>query len=458
MKYKIKNYQYLIGSSVIRIICVIIATYIFTNYFSIKEFATYNIILSSGIIITGLSTSPQYYFLANNQNKKNLLYSTRENNNLIIMIFIILILIIYFFKNFIFPEDTQIFFYVLTAISLSLIIQIVLQNISRIEQNYNKYFKVSIAERFFLVMVLLFSFLFNIELKFILVIFTSLCLIFFLIFVIKNKYIKLNINIFKNRSLFRETSYSFVNNIITISIGLQSLVVISGQLNQYGIANSISIGILILSMATFPLGWIETVLGPIISRIIKTKNKKILNNFIMLNFKNVLFLCFLSTILTISLCLIPNLFELFFPKYIDYKKIIFIFSFLIPVLGSKLYLSWFIVCLKKTKFIFLSHVILLIFLGLTFYLLDFNLKKFLFYYVLLSITEVLIVYTLFTFFYKVNNILDIYLIFFLTIINLIAYSFYFDIYNIVILTNLVYLTLYLKKNNLRVLIIKMLNN
>ena len=95
------------------------------------------------------------------------------------------------------------------------------------------------------------------------------------------------------------------------------------------------------------MGWIETVVGPVISRIIKTNNTKV-NYFINLNFKNVLYLCYLYSYNNFFSS-IPYVFEFFFQKYSNYKDIIFIFSFLVPVMGSKIYLSWFLVCLKKTK-------------------------------------------------------------------------------------------------------------
>ena len=136
MNLKLKNYQYLMSSSMIRMICTLLATYIFTNFFSIKEFAIYNIIVSLSIIVSGLITSPQYYFLATNHNKSKLIFSSRENINLILSLFIILIFFIYFFKNLIFLIlNNKIFFFVLFFLSISLALQIVIQNISRIEKN-----------------------------------------------------------------------------------------------------------------------------------------------------------------------------------------------------------------------------------------------------------------------------------------------------------------------------------
>ena len=149
---------------------------------------------------------------------------------------------------------------------------------------------------------------------------------------------------------------------ITILIGLQALVFVSGNLSVYIVTNSISIGILFLSMATLPLVWVETIVGPIISRIIKSKNKHILNHFININFKNVLFFCFIFSMAVISLSFIPNFFEFFFYKYFEYKQVVFIFAFLVLVIGSKIYLSWFSSLFKKNKIHFIIMFVCLFYL------------------------------------------------------------------------------------------------
>ena len=449
MHLKIKNYQFLISSSAIRMICTIIVTYIFTNFFSVKDFALYNIVLSLSIILSGLVTSPQYYFLANNQNKKNLLKSSRENINLILFIFLILIILIFFFKDIIFIESEKILFYVLICLTLSLTFQIIIQNISRIEKNYFKYFKISIVERVLLLLVLCFSFLYKINIELLLISFSLLCLIFFTIFFFQNSYLNFNFNFLNNKNILKESSYAFFNNIITISIGLQALIFISGNLDQFIITNSISIGLLFLSLASLPLGWIETVVGPVISRIIKTNNTKVLNHFINLNFKNVLYLCYVLSVIIIFFSSIPYVFEFFFQKYSNYKDIIFIFSFLVPVMGSKIYLSWFLVCLKKTKYMLYSNILVLISFILIFFYLKFNIKEFLFYYVLFLLVEMKMLYGLFSYFYKIKHVKEIYLLLAFTILNLIFYNFYYEAYYKYVYINLIYIVYYLKKNNLK---------
>ena len=134
MFFKIKNYHFLMSSSAVRMICTLICTYIFTNFFSVKDFATYNIVISLCIMLSSLATAPQYYFLANTQNKKNLFVSSIENLNLILFIFIILILSIFFFYDSLFKEKSKTIFLVIFFLSLSLILQIIMQNISRVKK------------------------------------------------------------------------------------------------------------------------------------------------------------------------------------------------------------------------------------------------------------------------------------------------------------------------------------
>jgi len=450
MNLKLKNYQYLMSSSMIRMICTLLATYIFTNFFSIKEFAIYNIIVSLSIIVSGLITSPQYYFLATNHNKSKLIFSSRENINLILSLFIILIFFIYFFKNSIFLiSNNKILFFVLFFLSISLALQIVIQNISRIEKNYLTYFKISIVERIFLITIIILALIFELKIDTFLLIFSLFCFIFFISYLIKKKYIEFNFKFLKNKNILKESSYAFLNNLVTISIGLQALIFVSGNFNQYIFTNSISIGLLFLSLATLPLTWVETVVGPIISRIIKTQNTKLLNDFANTNFKSVLYFCFIITILLIFFSFLPYIFEFFFENYSEYKKVVFIFSFLIPVMGSKIYLSWFLVCLKKTKYMLFSNFLVLILFCSVFYILDFKINDFLFYYVLILLFEIIFLYFTFSYFYKLKHIIEIYFILFLTIINLYFYNFYYEIYYYYFYVNFIYVFFYLKKNNVK---------
>ena len=451
MHLKIKNYQFLIFSSVVRMICTLIATYIFTNFLSVKDFALYNILLSLSIILSGLITSPQYYFLATNQNKSKLLFSTRENINFILCIFVVLIFILYFFRNLIFIENETILFFALFSLSISLAIQIVIQNISRIEKNYSNYFKISIVERVFLIIIIFFSLIFKIKLEIFLLVFSLSCLIFFISYLIKKKYLQFNFDFLKNKSILKESTHAFLYNIVTISIGFQSLIFISSSLNQYIFINAISIGLLFLSLASLPLAWIETIVGPVISRIIVTKNNKLLNNFVYLNFRSVLFFCYIISILLIFFSSLPNVFEFFFKNYSDYKDVVFILAFLLPVMGSKIYLSWFLVCLKKTKYILFSNILVLVSLILIFFHLKFDIREYLFYYILVLLLEIILIYSLFTHFYKIKNVIEIYLILLLTILNLFFYNFFSDIYFFYIYVNLIYIALFLKKNNLKLL-------
>jgi O-antigen/teichoic acid export membrane protein len=448
MDNKIKNYQYLIGSSFIRVVATLIATYIFTNFYSMEDFATYNIALSVAVIIGGLSTAPQGYFLANNQNKKNLIQSSAETISLTTIIIFILIVLLYFLKNLIFFKESQILFYIICGISFSIAIQFIIQNISRIQCNYSQFFIISIAERVILISLILISLLINIEILQTLFFYSILCIIFFLNFIISKKLINFNFDFIKKKNLLLETFYAFLNNTIGMFIGVQTIVVISSKFGQFEMTNSIAIGIILLNILSLPLGWIETIVGPIISRIIKTKNKKLLNFFIKSNFKNVLFLCFLFLIISLSLYKSSIIFEFFFNKYSNYKKFIFLFCFLIPVIASKIYLSWFFICLNKNKYILYSNIVLLLTLILVFYLLGFNVEVFLFYYVLFSILNILIINITFNYLYKLTYIQDIYIIYFLTILSLLIYNFFNHYVNWCIFINIIYVIYFLRNNQI----------
>ena len=448
MDNKIKNYQYLIGSSFIRVVATLITTYIFTNFYSVEDFATYNITLCVAVMISGLSTATQGYFLANNQNKKNLIQSSAEIFNLTIIILFILIVLLYFLKDFIFFRESQILFFIVCGISFSVTIQFIIQNISRIECNYNQFFIISIAERVILISLILISLLINIEILQILFFYTILCIIFFLNFVISKKLINFDFDFIKKKHLLQETFYAFLNNIVAIFISVQIIVVISSKFGQLEMTNSLAIGIMLLSILSLPLGWIETIVGPIISRIIKTKNKKLLNFFIKSNFKNVLFICFLFLIISLSIYKSSTIFEFFFNKYSNYKKFVFLFCFLIPVIASKIYLSWFFICLNKNKYILYSNIILLLFLILFFYLLGFNVEAFLFYYVLFSILNILIINITFNYLHKLKYISDIYIIYFLTILSLLIYNFFNQYINWCIFINIIYVIYFLRNNQI----------
>lgn len=447
------------ASSIVRMICTLLVTYIFTNFFSINEFAIYNIIVSLSIIISGLITSPQYYFLANNHDKSKLIFSSRENINLILSIFVILIFLIYFFKNSIFLiTNNKIFFFVLLFLSISLALQIVIQNISRIKRNYSTYFKISIVERIFLLIVIILALIFKLKIDIFLFFFSFFCFIYFSSFIIKKKFFKFNFKFLNNKNILKESSYAFLNNIVAISISLQALIFISGNFKQYIYTNSISIGILFLSFATLPLAWIETVIGPIISRIIKTKNIKLLNYFSNTNFKSVLYFSFIMANLLIFFSFLPYVFEFFFKNYLQYKKIVFIFSFIIPVMSSKIYLSWFLVCLKKTKYIFFSNFLVLILLCSIFYFLDFKINDFVFYYILALLFQCIVMYFAFSYFYKLKHVFEIYFILILTIINLYVYNFYYEIYYYYFYINFVYIFFFLKKNNVKKFLINVIKS
>jgi O-antigen/teichoic acid export membrane protein len=450
MKYKIQNYQYLFSSSFIRIVSTLIVTYIFTNFYSTKEFAIYNMILAATVIISGLATAPQGYFLSNNPNKKNLNSSSLEIINLSITILLILLFFLYTLKNFFFLSVSKTLFFIIAAISFSSTIQFIAQNISRIENNYKQFFIVSIAERIILIVLMFIIFFFNLEISKLLIFYSILYLIFFLKFIIKRQLLNFQFHFYKNKNLLKETAYALSNNAINILISLQALVVISGKMHEFEITNAIVIGILFLNMLSLPLNWIETQIGTIISRIIKTKNKKILNHFIETNFKNTLYLCFLFLIITLSVSRIPGLFDFFFYKYINYKKIIFLFCFLIPVMASNVYLSWFIVCLNKNKYNLYFNILLLVFLTLTFFLINFDLKIFIFYYVLFSILKILIINIGFNYFYKLKFITDIFIIYLLTIINLFIYNFYDEYFNFFIFINVIYLIYFAKNSKLKI--------
>lgn len=449
MNFKLKSYQYLIASSGVRLFSTIIITYIFSNFFSMKEFANYNLVVAISIIISGLSSSPQGFFLASNSNQKNLKDSSNENLNFIISISIVIFVLFYLLKNFFLTDNQLIFFFIIVGISLFLTIQVFFQNIYRIENNYREYFFVSTTERISLLIILIFSFLLNIEFIKILIFQTVICMIFFFKKIFERKIFSFNFKFYKNKKLVSEASYAFLSNFISILIGMQSLIIISNFFNEYVFTNVIAIAILFLSMATIPLGWIETIVGPIISRIVKTKNKKFLNGFIKMNFNNVLFVSFVFMIIILNISYISNFFELFFMQYANYKKITFLFCFLIPVMTSKIYLSWFFVCLKKTSLILYSNLFLLLFLILSFYLLNFNLENFIFFYVLLTLLQLIFMNLLFNYLNKLINLKDIYSIYCLTILNLVIYNFYYEKYYLILIINITYIFIHLKNNSLK---------
>ena len=124
MNFKLKSYQYLIASSGVRLFSTIIITYIFSNFFSMKEFASYNLVVAISIIISGLSSSPQGFFLASNSNPKNLKDSSNENLNFIISISIVIFVLFYLLKDFFLTDNQLIFFFIIVGISLFLTVQV----------------------------------------------------------------------------------------------------------------------------------------------------------------------------------------------------------------------------------------------------------------------------------------------------------------------------------------------
>ena len=452
MEYKIKKYQYLIAASFIRSFVTLIATYIFTNFYSVNEFAIYNIIISTSLIISTLVSAPQSYFLSNNTNNKYLTNASSEILNLsisILLIIIAVLLLIYNISNFFFFNNYKTIIFIIATISFCLLIQVFGQNISRIEGDYYQFFKISVVERIVFILIFLATFFFNIKVLEFLLIYSIFSFFLFLRF-IKKKILdfnyNFNFNFLKNKYLVRETTYALVNNIISLFIGYQALIIISGKMNELEITNAIAIGTLFLSLISLPLAWIETIVGPIISRIVKIKNIKFLNKFVNSNFKSTLHICFFLLTISLFLSRIPGLFEFFFYKYSIYKKVIFLFCFFIPAIASNIYISWFFICLNKNKYYLASNLILLVSLILIFFLVNFDLKLFIFYYILFSSLKIFLMNILFNIIYKTKFNTEIFTIYILTIINLFIYKFYDEYFNFIIFVNVIYL-LYFFLNN-----------
>lgn len=452
---KIKNSQYLIAASLIRSFITLIAVYFLTNFYSKEDFAIYNITLSVGLLISSLASSTQIYLMTNFKNKKileNGSYYIVENLNLTLFICSFFFLIIYIFKDFFFFKWEVKLFFLSLFIGIIFILQIILQNLSRIVVNYKLYFKASVYDRIFFLITFLLSILFGIEIVITLFVYIILSLIYLLKNFFSKKLLLLNLNFIKNKELIKTTISAFFINLFTILIGLPALIIISSKMSELEITNSIALGTTILSLGTIPFAWIETILGPIISRIFATRNISLVKKLIRFNFKNIFLISFL--LLTLILFFFHSNFFLFFllGTYLAYKKIIFLICFLIPIVVARIYLSWFFLCIKKYAYINISYFILfLIFFNILNYL-NFNIEKFLFYYIFFLIVESLALYVIFNSFYKILGEIVIYIIYLFTILTLLIYTFYSNYLIYILLFNMAFFFFYININEYKKLI------
>lgn len=344
-----------------------------------KEFSIFGSIISISLVISGIFSFSQSRFLTEGVKIKKL-----EQFSINVVSISLLPLIIFLFSFNMFGDEivnTNIkkFLILISILIICNLFRIFFLNYERIRNNYKNYFYYYIYDKIILFLSLVF-FIFTKHFETFISIYCLLNVVIVLNYFIKFKII--NLKFLNDFELIRSSTFKFFLNILDYLISIHILIFVMMNIGEYNISSSVALGLTIYSLMMIPLAFLETFLGPIIARIFKQRNNELFVRFVDRNLINYNYLVFITFFVFKIIVFEFNILEILFPKYIDYKIIIFSVSYLTFYSFIKFYFYWFFNAMNKVEIILkntIYHSIIVIFLFFLFYS---NLNLFIYFYVL----------------------------------------------------------------------------
>ena len=355
------------------------------------EFAIYGSIISIALVISGIFSYSQASFMVQGVKTKYLNPLTVNVASISIIPLSIFLIFFYFLgKNF-FNENLKTFIFFIIILIICNSFKVIFINYSRIKSQYKKFLYYYSYDKFCLLTSLI---IFVIIKDFELFIYIYVLLNSFFIISYFINFKKINLNFLEDKNLINTSGYRFFLNIIENIISIHVLIFLLTSIGEFNLSASITLGMTIYSLITIPLAFLETFLGPIIVKIFKTNHDVLFDKFINKNLINYAFFTFVAFYLLKILVFEFNIIDHFFPKYTNYRIIIFSVAYLVFNTLIKLYFYWFFNSLNKAKIIFRNSFYLLISIFGLFYFFKDDLRLFIYFYILsLLIFSLLTMYT-----------------------------------------------------------------
>ena len=344
-----------------------------------KEFAIFGSIISISLVISGVFSFSQSRFLTEGVKTKRLDEFSINVISIALLPLLIFLLSFNIFGDNLVNSNIKEFLILISVLITSNLIKIFFLNYERIRNNYKNYFYYYIYDKIILFLSLV-IFIFSGHFETFIKIYCLLNVVIILNYFVKFK--KINFQFLNDFELIRSSNYNFFLNILDYLISINILIFIMMNIGEYNISSSITLGLTIYSLMMIPLAILETFLGPIIARIFKQKNNELFVRFINKNLINFYYFVFLAFFIFKIIIFKFDILEILFPKYTDYKLIIFSVSYLTFYSFIKLYFYWFFMAMNKIEIISkntIYHSIIVLFLFFYFYS---NLNLFIYFYIL----------------------------------------------------------------------------
>lgn len=304
----------------------------------------------------------------------------------------IFLIFFYFLGSNLLNENLKNFISFIIILILCNSFKIIFINYSRIKNQYKNFLYYYSYDKFCLLSSLI-IFIFLKDFELFIYIYVILNIFFIVLYFLNFK--KINFEFLKDKNLINTSSYRFLINIGENIISIHVLIFVLTSIGEFNLSASITLGLTIYSLMTIPLALLETFLGPIIAKIFKINHSLLFEKFINKNLINFAFFTFVLFYIIKIIIFEFYIIDHFFPKYTNYRIIIFSIGYLAFVTFIKLYFYWFFNSLNKAKIIFRNSSYLLISVFILFYFLKDDLRLFIYFYILSWLIFAL--YTVYTF-------------------------------------------------------------
>ena len=371
--------MYVISAYFISIVISLINTLYLSRILEPKEFSIFGSIISISLVIAGIFSFSQARFLTEGVSIKNLEKFSVDVVSISLIPLLILLLSLNLFGSDFLNADIEKFLFLISILIICNLFKIFFLNYERIRNNYKNFFFYYIYDKvvlFFSLIVFIFTQHFELFIK----IYCITNLLIFIFYLTKFK--KINFNFIKDIQLMKSSVYYFFLYNLDYLISIHVLIFVMMNIQEYSISSSLALGLTIYSLMMIPLAFLETFLGPIIARIFKQKDEKLFSIFVNKNLINFNYFVFLGFFIFKLIVIQFDILEVLFPKYIDYKLIIFSVVYLTFYSFIKFYFYWFFNSMNKVEIVLrntIYHSFVVFFL---FYYFFSNLELFIFFYVL----------------------------------------------------------------------------
>lgn len=363
----------------ISIIISLINTLYLSRILEAKEFSIFGSIISISLVISGIFSYSQSRFLTEGVKIKKLEQFSINVVSIALLPLLIFLLTFNIFGDEFINTNIKKFLILISILIICNLFKIFFLNYERIRNNYKNYFYYYIYDKIILFLALI-IFIFTNHFENFIKIYCLLNIVIILNYLIKFK--KISFKFLNDFELIRSSTFKFFLNILDYLISIHILIFVMMNIGEYSISSSIALGLTIYSLMMIPLAILETFIGPIIARIFKQKNSELFVRFIDKNLINYFYFVFLVFFIFKIIVFEFDILKILFPKYTDFKLIIFSMSYLTFYSFIKLYFYWFFMAMNKVEIILrntIYHSIVVIFLFFYFYS---NLNLFIYFYIL----------------------------------------------------------------------------